>query len=137
MSISFYILPSPFLVFPLLFLLGRRNVCQILTLFFLSFQSFLIYNEGFTIERFIHGMEAEYNDVVRWKYTEIPEVFGAKDVRKFVIKTRDELEKLLSDKEFNDSDGLQFVEMWMPKDDAPRALKLTAKESAKTNAQLE
>ncbi|KAK3989661.1 thiamine diphosphate-binding protein [Cladorrhinum sp. PSN332] len=100
---------------------------------------FLIYNEGFTIERFIHGMDAEYNDVVRWKYTEIPEVFGGskETVRKFVVKTRDELEKLLTDKEFNDSDKLQFVELWMPKEDAPRVLKLTAEESAKTNAQLE
>ncbi|KAK4159649.1 pyruvate decarboxylase [Cladorrhinum sp. PSN259] len=100
---------------------------------------FLIYNEGFTIERFIHGMDAEYNDIVRWKYTEVPEVFGGTEqtVRKFVVKTRNELEKLLKDKEFNDSDKLQFVELWMPKEDAPRVLKLTAEESAKTNARLE
>lgn len=101
--------------------------------------SFLIYNEGFTIERYIHGMEAEYNDIIRWNYTDIPEVFGAKEghAQKFVIKTKDELEKLLKDKDFNDYRGLQFVELWMPKDDAPRALKLTAEISAKNNSRIE
>ncbi|KAK4452056.1 putative pyruvate decarboxylase [Podospora aff. communis PSN243] len=100
---------------------------------------FLIYNEGYTIERFIHGMKAEYNDIQKWKYTEVPEVFGAspKEVRKFVIKTKEELEKLLKDKSFNEAKGLQLVELWMDKEDAPRALKLTAEISARNNAKLE
>ncbi|KAK4194098.1 thiamine diphosphate-binding protein [Triangularia verruculosa] len=100
---------------------------------------FLIYNEGFTIERCIHGMEAEYNDIRRWNYTEIPTVFGAsdKEVGKHIIRTKDELEKLLKDKKFNEAKGLQFVELWMPKHDAPRALKLTAEQSAKNNARME
>jgi len=100
---------------------------------------FLIYNEGFTIERFIHGMKAEYNDIEKWKYTEVPEVFGAspKQVKKFIIKTKEELEKLLQDKTFNEAQGLQFVELWMDKEDAPRALKLTAEISARNNARLE
>ncbi|KAK0648730.1 pyruvate decarboxylase-like protein [Cercophora newfieldiana] len=100
---------------------------------------FLIYNEGFTIERWIHGMEAEYNDIAKWKYTEVPEVFGPspKQVKKFIIKTKEELEKLLKDKQFNAAKGLQFVELWMEKEDAPRALKLTAEMSAKHNVRLE
>ncbi|KAL2024801.1 hypothetical protein VTK56DRAFT_5622 [Thermocarpiscus australiensis] len=100
---------------------------------------FLIYNEGFTIERFIHGMEAEYNDVARWQYTEVPTVFGGseKQVRKFVVKTKDQLEKLLADKEFNEAGGLQFVELWMPKEDAPRALKITTEVAAKNNARVD
>ncbi|KAL2127889.1 hypothetical protein VTI74DRAFT_10018 [Chaetomium olivicolor] len=97
---------------------------------------FLIYNEGFTIERFIHGMDAEYNNVARWQYTEVPFVFGATDkqARKFVVKTKDQLERLLADTDFNEAPGLQFVELWMPKEDAPRALKVTAEIAAKTNA---
>lgn len=84
-------------------------------------------------------MEAEYNDIRRWNYTEIPTVFGAtdKEVRKHIIKTKSELEKLLADKDFNDAKGLQLVELWMPKHDAPRALKLTAEQSAKNNARME
>ncbi|AEO67741.1 uncharacterized protein THITE_2116720 [Thermothielavioides terrestris NRRL 8126] len=100
---------------------------------------FLIYNEGFTIERFIHGMEAEYNNIARWQYTEVPAVFGASDkqCRKFVVKTKDQLEKLLTDKEFNEARGLQFVELWLPKEDAPRALRITTEVAARTNARVE
>ena len=38
---------------------------------------FLINNDGYTIERFIHGMKAHYNDVARWRYLDAPRFFGA------------------------------------------------------------
>ena len=84
-------------------------------------------------------MDADYNNVSRWQYTDIPTVFGASDkqVRKVVIKTKDQLEKLLTDNEFNHAGGLQFVELWMPKDDAPRALKIATEVAAKNNAKVE
>lgn len=37
---------------------------------------FLINNDGYTIERFIHGMKASYNDVARWRYLDAPRFFG-------------------------------------------------------------
>jgi pyruvate decarboxylase len=84
-------------------------------------------------------MEAEYNNIARWQYTEVPAVFGASDkqCRKFVVKTKDQLEKLLTDKEFNEARGLQFVELWLPKEDAPRALRITTEVAARTNARVE
>jgi pyruvate decarboxylase len=83
-------------------------------------------------------MDAEYNNVTRWQYTEVPTVFGGSDkqARKFVVKTKDELEKLLTDKAFNEAGGLQFVEVWMPKEDAPRVLKITAEVAARNNAKM-
>ncbi|KAB5542614.1 pyruvate decarboxylase [Coniochaeta sp. 2T2.1] len=100
---------------------------------------FCICNEGYTIERYIHGMDAAYNDIAEWKWKDLPFVFGAteKQARSFQIKTKDELESLLRDKEFNSRGGLQFVELHMPKRDAPRALLLTAEASAKNNAKME
>ncbi|KAI0121650.1 pyruvate decarboxylase [Xylariales sp. AK1849] len=103
---------------------------------------FVICNEGYTIERFIHGMEAEYNDVVQWDYKELVTVFsGGKDVesknnntKKYVVKTKEEVEKLLTDKDFNERKGMRFVEIYMPKEDAPRSLKVTAEASARNNA---
>lgn len=96
----------------------------------------MICNEGFTIERCIHGENAPYNDIVEWKWTEIPTVFGASDkqAKRYKVNTKDELEKLLTDKEFNAANQLQFVELHMRKHDAPRALVLTAGASAKANA---
>lgn len=38
---------------------------------------FLINNDGYVIERFIHGMRAHYNDVARWRYLDAPRFFGA------------------------------------------------------------
>lgn len=97
---------------------------------------FCICNDGYTIERFIHGMEAEYNDIVQWKYQDLVTVFGGNDktTAKYQVRTKDELNKLMTDKTFNDHDGVQFVELYMEKDDAPRALVLTAEASARTNA---
>jgi len=84
-------------------------------------------------------MNAEYNDICKWEYTDVPATFGAtkKQVKTFVVKTKDELERLLKDKDFIGSKGLQFVEVWMPKDDAPRGLKITTEISARNNARTE
>ncbi|KAM0427178.1 hypothetical protein ACHAPT_007605 [Fusarium lateritium] len=96
---------------------------------------FVICNDGFTIERFIHGMNAEYNDINEWKYKELVRVFGGEETCKtFTIKSKDELNDLLVDEEFKAAECLQFVELYMPREDAPRALIMTAEASAKNNA---
>ncbi|RSL61453.1 Pyruvate decarboxylase [Fusarium duplospermum] len=96
---------------------------------------FVICNDGFTIERFIHGMNAEYNDINEWKYKELVRVFGGeKTCKTFTIKTKNELNDLLVDEEFKAAECLQFVELYMPREDAPRALIMTAEASAKNNA---
>lgn len=96
---------------------------------------FVICNDGFTIERFIHGMNAEYNDINEWKYKELVRVFGGeKTCKTFTIKTKNELNDLLVDEEFKSAECLQFVELYMPREDAPRALIMTAEASAKNNA---
>ncbi|KAH6677495.1 thiamine diphosphate-binding protein, partial [Halenospora varia] len=96
---------------------------------------FVICNDGYTIERFIHGMEAEYNDIQTWHYKDLVKVFGAKEgtYRTYQIKTKQEITALFKDAEFNSADKLQFVELYIPKEDAPRGLKLTADASAARN----
>jgi pyruvate decarboxylase len=98
--------------------------------------SFVICNDGFTIERFIHGMDATYNDIQPWSFKDLVQVFGGKseNTQTYQIKTKDEVNKLLTDETFNAAGKLQFVELYIPKEDAPRALKLTAEASAKNNA---
>ncbi|KAI0150592.1 pyruvate decarboxylase [Xylariaceae sp. FL1272] len=101
---------------------------------------FVICNDGYTIERFIHGMDATYNDVPEWKYRDLGTVFGGTDktVKSYAVKTPDELEKLLADEDFAvNYHGLRLVELYMPKEDAPTSLKATAEASAKNNAKLE
>lgn len=70
--------------------------------------SFVICNEGYTIERYIHGWDAKYNDIQPWDFANIPKVFGADEgYKSYRIKTRDELNKLFADKTFNTHDRLQ------------------------------
>jgi len=97
---------------------------------------FVICNDGFTIERFIHGMDAVYNDIAQWSFKDLVKVFGAKEgsYKTFQIKTKDQVHELFNDKQFNAAECLQFVELYIPKEDAPRALVLTAEASAKNNA---
>lgn len=81
-------------------------------------------------------MDAVYNDIAPWSFKELVHVFGGvqKNAKTFQVKTKDQVNELLDDKDFNAADCLQFVELYIPKLDAPRALKLTAEASAKTNA---
>jgi pyruvate decarboxylase len=102
---------------------------------------FVICNDGYTIERYIHGWDDAYNDVQTWKYKDLPAVFGAKEGQSkvYAVKTKDEIDALFNDKEFSDPENkkLRFVELYMDRDDAPLALKLTAEAAAKTNAKQE
>lgn len=69
-------------------------------------------------------MDAVYNDIQPWHFKELVDVFGAKkgESRTYQIKTKEQTNQLFEDKDFNSANVLQFVELYMPKKDAPRAL---------------
>jgi pyruvate decarboxylase len=100
---------------------------------------FIICNNGYTIERFIHGWQDPYNDVQEWRYKDLPAAFGAKpgEVLTYTVETKQQVEQLFADNEFlsGETQKLRFVELVMPWDDAPRALKSTAEAAAKRNAE--
>lgn len=77
-------------------------------------------------------MEAEYNDIQEWNYKALVDVFGGGQTsKKFVVKTKSEVEDLLTNSDFRAAECLQFVELHTPKKDAPRALVMTAQASAR------
>ena len=39
---------------------------------------FVINNDGYTVERLIHGMYEPYNEIHMWDYKALPSVFGGK-----------------------------------------------------------
>lgn len=81
---------------------------------------FLINNDGYTIERCIHGVKQAYNDVARWRYLESLSFFGAeKDAYTATAKTFGELGKVLADEKLSDGKGIRMVEVFMDKEDAP------------------
>jgi len=95
---------------------------------------FGINNKGYTIEKYIHGRDKEYNNLQDWRYGKLLEVFGATNPRSFRVATKDELTKLLGDKEFSAANEIQLVELMMEEMDAPRALKWQMQLTAKSNA---
>lgn len=99
----------------------------------------MICNNGYTIERYIHGFEASYNDIPQWKFANLPDTFGASKTsyRTHVIDTTAKFESLCMDDKFNQADVLQLVEIHMPREDCPAALKTTADSSATINKRLE
>ncbi|KAL9106946.1 MAG: hypothetical protein Q9227_008069 [Pyrenula ochraceoflavens] len=99
---------------------------------------FVICNDGYTIERFIHGMDATYNDVQNWRYKDLVAAFGADSnkCKTYQVKTREQFNSLLEDVKFSNPQHLQFVEVYMPKEDAPKVLQITAKASAENNAKM-
>ncbi|RMZ85786.1 hypothetical protein DV737_g341, partial [Chaetothyriales sp. CBS 132003] len=87
---------------------------------------FLINNDGYTIERCIHGLKQPYNDVDPWQYLRGPAFFGAKETETYTkqVKTWGQLEETLADGAFaNVSSGssphLSMVEVFMAREDAP------------------
>ncbi|KAJ9604065.1 hypothetical protein H2200_011588 [Cladophialophora chaetospira] len=99
---------------------------------------FIICNNGYTIERFIHGMEAGYNDIQNWKYKDLLPAFGAKEgnYKTYQVQTKSEVEALLQDENFSKAPYLQLVELYMPWDDSPTGLCVTAEASARNNAKM-
>ncbi|GAO15827.1 uncharacterized protein UV8b_03049 [Ustilaginoidea virens] len=96
---------------------------------------FVICNDGFTIERYIHGMDAPYNDIAKWDNRGLVDALGGRGkARTYAVGKRQELNKLFADPAFHSPKEMQFVELYVPKKDAPEALKTTAEASARTNA---
>ena len=83
---------------------------------------FLINNDGYTIERYIMGMNKAYNDIPMWNYHKLPDhLIQDNKMLTFDVRTQGELEKALEEVE-KASHGA-FIEVHFDKEDAPEALK--------------
>ncbi|KAI0770183.1 pyruvate decarboxylase [Fomes fomentarius] len=97
---------------------------------------FVLNNSGYTIERYLHGKTRKYNDISNWKWTQLLETLGGeegKTVKSYTVRTKQELSNLLDDATFAKAEVIQLVELIMEQHDAPRALKVQAELSGKTN----
>jgi pyruvate decarboxylase len=99
---------------------------------------FVICNNGYTIERCIHGWDAKYNEIQEWRYKDLPAAFGAKqgEVLTYRVSSKKEVDMLFRDKDFSgeDTNKLRFVEMVMEWYDAPKTLMAVANATARVNA---
>lgn len=95
---------------------------------------FVLNNDGYTIERLIHGETAEYNDIQSWKHQDLLSTFGAtEDFESIRVSSVEEISKLFKDEAFAKPDKIRLIEIMLPKMDAPISLVKQAELSAKTN----
>lgn len=89
---------------------------------------FVINNDGYTIERLIHGMDADYNDIAMWRYLDSPSYFGAPSDDSYPVftarvSTWGELDGVLSRESFQRGPGLRMVELMMGVSDCMETLR--------------
>ena len=80
---------------------------------------FVLNNDGYTIDRLIHGMSATYNDIQPWNNLALLPLFNAKYYDAIQVSTTDELEKLFCDEEFAINSKIRMIEVMLPRMDAP------------------
>lgn len=93
----------------------------------------VVNNDGYTVERAIHGENAEYNNIVSWDWTAIPAALGVGSepiVRR--VTTVGELEAVLADAAAH-HDRMVVIEAVVPKLDVPPLLTQLANSASAAN----
>lgn len=87
---------------------------------------FVINNDGYTIERAIHGRTQAYNSVAAWRHPLAMSFFGADEDHaknnNFVARNWGELDEILKHDNIQNGKGLRMVEVFMERDDVIGAL---------------
>ncbi|KAF4502327.1 Pyruvate decarboxylase [Fusarium agapanthi] len=88
---------------------------------------FVINNNGYTIERAIHGRNADYNDISPWNHQHALGLFGLSQEeaskRYFSAKTFAELRTAMDSKAVQESEGVTMIEVFMGQEDCTGELK--------------
>ncbi|BEI99613.1 hypothetical protein CcaverHIS631_0406560 [Cutaneotrichosporon cavernicola] len=99
---------------------------------------FVLNNDGYEIERLIHGPNAGYNEIQMYNLQMCLPFLGGKKpavpYESFKVSTQGELHALLQDRAFGVADKVRLIELVMPRGDAPAGLIKQAQLTAKANA---
>jgi alpha-keto-acid decarboxylase len=81
----------------------------------------VVNNDGYTVERAIHGETAPYNDIVGWSWTDIPNALGVSNHLAFRAETYGELDEAFT-AAGEHKDRMVLVEVVLPRLEIPRLL---------------
>jgi indolepyruvate decarboxylase len=81
----------------------------------------VVNNDGYTVERAIHGETAPYNDIVAWRWTDLPHTLGVSNPLVFRAQTYGELDDALT-AAAEHKDRMVFVEVVLPRLEIPHLL---------------
>jgi len=95
---------------------------------------FLINNNGYTVERAIHGQNQPYNDIQMWDYNKLSMIFGSEEKSlTFKVENEAELAEVLTNIIFN-KNQLIFIEVIMSQSDQPELLAKLGKRFGQQNS---
>ncbi|GAC99677.1 pyruvate decarboxylase [Pseudozyma hubeiensis SY62] len=110
---------------------------------------FILNNDGYEIERQIHGPQRSYNDIPPWDLSKALDFMGNDKANKDAeshkkdsklsrkqyvrVETKEELDALLKSEEFGKADRIRLIEVVMKRGDAPKALKRQAEATGQAN----
>ena len=83
---------------------------------------FIMNNSGYTYERFIHGWDAEYNDIAPWDYSAAPSLYGKPSgypIFATRVRTWKDLNDVFNSESFRTGKGLTLVDVVVGKYDIP------------------
>ncbi|MBL0903953.1 alpha-keto acid decarboxylase family protein [Serratia bockelmannii] len=96
---------------------------------------FLLNNEGYTVERAIHGPEQRYNDIAQWNWALVPQALaGHNSVQVQRVTESEQLQQAL--RTVSDSQQLVFIEVVLSKLDTPELLDSVSRAIQKNNSIL-
>jgi alpha-keto-acid decarboxylase len=81
----------------------------------------VVNNDGYTVERMIHGKDEPYNDIVSWSWAEIPNALGVTNHLTFRAQTYGELDDAFV-AAADHRDRMVLIEAIVPRLDAPDLL---------------
>src|SRR5262249_5013311 len=81
----------------------------------------VVNNDGYTVERAIHGETAPYNDIVSWSWTDIPKALGVVNHMAFRAETYGELDDAFT-AAAEHQDRMVLVEVILPRLEIPSML---------------
>ncbi len=93
----------------------------------------VVNNNGYTVERAIHGETAIYNDIAAWDWQIAPAALGVAGAQTFRASTPRELDVAFA-AAVADPDRMTFIEAVVPTMDVPPLLSEVARSAAKANA---
>jgi indolepyruvate decarboxylase len=81
----------------------------------------VVNNDGYTVERAIHGPQAPYNDIVGWRWTDLPGALGVANPLAFRVENYGELDDALT-AAAQHQDRMVLVEAVLPRLEIPSLL---------------
>ena len=82
----------------------------------------LLNNDGYTVERAIHGANQRYNDIAAWSWTSVPQAFSREcQAECWRVKQAVQLEEVLA--RLSHPQRLSLIEVVLPKADLPELLR--------------